>query len=371
MGKEVKKRLKEKDKKLGLKYYRKKDYKKALSYFEQALRKDKEDPQIYRFLGYCSLFIGDFDGARRYFKGGLLVDEDNIELMKGLAFVYLKDERIEDAIGLWGEVLQKNKRDRMVKNALKGLRESEEPLIFIENVKPQELMNMRPPLSTKIKPFITAGIITLAVFIIGVLIYFTPVYNKILRTFYPDYFELKSITLPREEAMTSPGLGDALFTFSDQEIEKYFVRIKKDIYRGRYNSAIILMNKVMQSNAHPLVKERFGILYDFLEPPDPLSLDINPGLSEVLKQPVVYKGIYVLWKGRIANLKKSKEGASFDLLVNYINEDTVEGIAHVDAVGTYYLQSKQMVEVYANFTGRVEPGGRVILKALLIRDLGG
>jgi len=363
-------KVKKSNKKIGLKYYRKKKYVKAISFLEKALHENRDDAQLYLFLGNASLLAGDREGARRYYRRGLELSEDDIKLLKALAFIYLKDERIEDAISLWGEVLDKNPKDRAVKRALENLRDSSDTHEFIIKAKPQDFMSLKAPFLVKMRPYFTGMGITLGVVMMGIIFYTTPLYDRVLKTFYPELVELNKINLPEDDVILQKNAGEALYIYTEKEIKEGFDRIKKFLYRNRVNSAIIALNRVMLSNASPVVKEKFEILHKFIDPPDPLSLDMNPRMYEIMKEPNAFKGVYVVWQGRIANLKKDKKEVSFDLLVNYLNQDMIEGIAHVDISGIYYLENGQMVEVFGSFTGYDRETGRLNIRGILIRDLG-
>jgi tetratricopeptide (TPR) repeat protein len=353
----------------GLRYYRKKQYVKSISFLEKALQEEKDDPEVYLFLGYASLFTDDTEGARRYFRGGLLVKEDDIELMKGLAYVYLKDERIEDAINLWGEILEKNPRDRRIKRALQNLRESNNIESFIQNARLRDFLSVGPPVYVKIKPYIIALSISLGAFIIGIVFYTTPLYKKALEKFYPEVTRLNRIEFPTGVSLTEED-SSALYSFSEKDIEASFLRIKKHIYKNRVNTAIIELNRIMLSNASPPVKEKFEILYKFLDTPDPLAIDYNPHFYEIMKEPAAFKGVFILWKGKIANLKKEKKSAEFDLLVNYEDEDTIAGIAHINISGTFFIENKQNVEVFGSYGGYAKETGKLLIQGILLRDLG-
>lgn len=364
------KRNKDYNKKQGLKYYRRKDYVRAVSFLEKALREKKDDATLYLFLGYASIFTGDIDGARRYFKGGLLVKEDDIELLKGLSYIYIKDERIEDAISLWGEILEKNPKERIVKRALERLRATEDIKDFVERANIRDFFFPRLPFIIKLKPYLLGIAISVGVIIFGVIFYTTPLYKRTLEKFYPEIVNLKGIELPDDVPVTQEENTSALYSFTDKEIEESFIRVKKYIYKNKVNAAIILLNKIVLSNATQIVKERFDILYKFIEPPDPLSIDYNPHFYEIMKEPAVFNGVYVLWTGRIANLKKDKERADFDLLVNYEDQDTIEGIAHVSIDGVYYIENKQKIEVFGYYQGYDVKTGKLMINGMLLRDLG-
>jgi tetratricopeptide (TPR) repeat protein len=355
------------NKRQGLKAFRKRQWVRSISYLEKALT-EKSDPQVLLFLGYASLFSNDLDGARRYFRGGLEVSENGLELLKGLAYVYLKDERVEDAINLWGEVLEKRPNDRQAQRALQRLRSAEDLKRFAEDARTRDFFSPQLPIFIKLRPYLLGLCITAGIAILVVIFYTTPLSKKVLSRFYPRIVELEEVDFP--EGPVTEAEGGALYSFTEEEIAKAFVQVKKHIYRGRPNSAIILLNRIMNSNASPLVKERFEILYKFIDPPDPLAIDYNPHFHEIIKEPEVFIGVWVSWKGRVANLKKSGDSVHFDLLVNYEGQDTIEGIAHVDIDGIYRIENRQSVEVFGYYTGYDADTGKLLIQGMLLRDLG-
>jgi hypothetical protein len=359
------------NKKLGLKYYRKKQYVKAVSYLEKALTTNKNDPEVYLFLGNASLLTGDLDGARRYFRGGLLVNEKDTELQRGLSYVYLNDERIEDAINLWGEILSRDPGEKSIKQLLSRLRETEDMNSFAETVDLKSFLTASVPLYHKLKPYILSLSISFGLLVIIVLFYVTPLYQRTLQRFYPEIVELNEIELPVDEPFIDVEPGEALYSFSEEEVGESFVQIKKYIYRDKVNSALVSLNRIMLSNASLAVKERFRILFTFIDPPDPLSIDYNPHFFEIMKEPAVFEGVYVRWTGRIANLEKRGEDIQFDLLVNYENEDTIEGIARVSISGVYYIENRQDIEVFGTIRGYEKESGKLLVSGILIRDLRG
>jgi tetratricopeptide (TPR) repeat protein len=361
--------LKNYNKKQGLRYYRKKQYKHAIAALEKALREKKGDPELHLFLGYSSLFTGDLEGARHYFKSGLLANENNTDLMKGLAFVYLKDERIEDAISLWGEVLRADPNDRKVKKNLVRLREAEGVERFAEAARPADFLSTGPPLYVKLQPYIIALSIICGVIIASTLFYTTPLYQRALEKFYPEIVRLNQVRFPNGAPITSED-GEALYSYTGKEITASFARIKRYIYKNRVNAAIIELNRIMLSNASPEVKERFEILYKFIRTPDPLTLDYDPRFYEIMKEPAAYHGVFVLWTGKIANLKRDKQGAEFDMLVSYEDQDTLEGVAHVEIRGTFYIENRQNIELFGTFSGYDKKTGKMDILGILLRDLG-
>jgi hypothetical protein len=95
-----------------------------------------------------------------------------------------------------------------------------------------------------------------------------------------------------------------------------------------------------------------------------------PRYFEILREPTAFEGVYVLWNGRVSGLQKGKDAANFDLLVSYKGDDTVEGIARVSIQGTFFIENKQMVEVFGVYKGYDKNTGRLILQGLILRSLG-
>jgi tetratricopeptide (TPR) repeat protein len=358
------------NRKQGLKWYRKRNYLKAVSCLENAVRERKDDHQAFLYLGYASLFTGDLEGALKYFRGGLIVREGDIGLMKGLAYVYLKNERLEDAISLWGEVLAKRPSEKNVKKLLERLRHTEDFEGFVENADMKQFISFKAPFFTRLKPYLIGLGVTAGVIIMGIVFYATPLYRKALERFYPEIAHLREVTLPKESPVVEQGEQNTLYSYTDKEIADSFLRVKKYIYKGKVNAAIVTLNKIMLSNASLPAKERFKVLYTFINPPDPLSIDYVPRYFEILKEPTAFEGVYVLWNGRVSGLQKRKDAADFDLLVSYKGDDTVEGIARVSIQGTYFIENKQMVEIFGVYKGYDKSTGRLILQGLILRSLG-
>jgi tetratricopeptide (TPR) repeat protein len=353
----------------GLRAYRKGQFTKAVSFLEKAVREKRDDYQAYLYLGYSSLRTDDLEGALKYFKSGLLIRDDDVDLMKGLAYVYLKHERLEDAIGLWGEVLARKPSERNVKRLLERLRGAQDVNNFIENADMKDFLSLKAPVFTRLRPYLIGISITAGVIVVGVVFYATPLYKKALERFYPDVVKLREVTLPTDSPALQQDAKGVLYSLSEREIGESFARIKRYIYKGKANTAILALNKIMMSNASPPVKEKFRLLYTFIDPPDPLSIDYIPRYYEIVQEPSVYEGAFVLWSGRIAGIAREKDKAEFDLLVSYKNQDTVEGIAHVAVEGTYYLENRQAVEVFGVYRGYDRKTGKLLVQGILVRDL--
>jgi hypothetical protein len=73
--------------------------------------------------------------------------------------------------------------------------------------------------------------------------------------------------------------------------------------------------------------------------------------GEVIGEPVLYRGCYVIWRGMAGNLNIGQNHTSFDFLVGYDTRRTVEGIVRVDYGFAIQVNPERPVEIL----GRIIP----------------
>ncbi|MBP7585563.1 MAG: hypothetical protein KBA61_16085, partial [Spirochaetes bacterium] len=84
----------------------------------------------------------------------------------------------------------------------------------------------------------------------------------------------------------------------------------------------------------------------------------------------LYGGVSVLWKGRVANLKRKQGAQVFNLLVDYRSEDVFAGVADVFMeTADDTLKNGDMVEMKAVFMDMIA-GGNPYLRAREIVESG-
>ena len=77
--------------------------------------------------------------------------------------------------------------------------------------------------------------------------------------------------------------------------------------------------------------------------------------NKVIKEPYLYRGVFMQWKGKIANLKRKDNKLIFNFLVDYKNVDTFAGIIDV-------FSEKNFKEI--------QNGDIVMLRGVLINTIG-
>jgi tetratricopeptide (TPR) repeat protein len=81
------------------------DYSAAVSYFQDALRTDRQNPRLYNKLGIAELQLRQRGAARKYFKLALKCEPRNIAALNNLGVTALLDKKYLPAIGYLKQAL--------------------------------------------------------------------------------------------------------------------------------------------------------------------------------------------------------------------------------------------------------------------------
>jgi len=100
--------------------------------------------------------------------------------------------------------------------------------------------------------------------------------------------------------------------------------------------------------------------------PDFTTVRDSFGFREVAVDPPLYAGCFVVWRGKVANLRVSGEALSFDLLVGYESQQQLHGVVPVSTTFAAELADGDAVEVL----GRVAlPSGKLALEGVSLHRL--
>jgi hypothetical protein len=105
---------------------------------------------------------------------------------------------------------------------------------------------------------------------------------------------------------------------------------KRLLIKGRDNEAIILCNRVYNaSDASAYDKELAAQMKAIAQAPDITKPFFNPGLADIMRDPRLYEGSYVKFRGRATNIVSSPNRVSFDFLIGYQDGKKLDGIISV------------------------------------------
>ena len=292
------------------------------------------EPEVFRFresadyflmLGTACLHGGDLGGASSYLGRARQLKPGSVTALLGLAAVHFKRAETDQALKLWLEALEEDPRNPVALRGMNLLRRGMSRDEVQEYVDSGRLPQLYPRLPGRpLWPILLAVALGGAALIFGGSIAW-----KQWRPASPPRPYVSGIELPTDGALRIDPDAVAVFTLGERDVERSFKRARNFLLAYRDNPACLEINRILLSNAVPVVKQRALELKSFLRPPNFATFRDPYAYADVAAQPALYDGCYVAWKGKVANLRLGADAIAFDLLVGYESERELEGTVPV------------------------------------------
>lgn len=343
------------------KAFRKKRFTEAIVLLEKAISHRPSDSYPYFLLCVSYLLINKFNDAERLIKKTRTVDPNYLPLIQLESFLLLKStSNIHSVIADYIDKLDRYPNDKHIKRALGNLREVKDfnsfqktaklnSYVLIPKPKSSNLKKLRPlhrinekpikrnnystsPKIKYIKTILIIFSICLIFIILGISFYYFYYINPIINK------EKKNSIIPTDSINIDVIQYDLIdkiiknkppvFYYSSDELLNDFNKAKYLIKNEKYNDAMMLINKIDNSNANFRVKERNEFLRKYILNIEYKTYSEIP-VENVFQKPYLYRGMFLKWNGKITNLKRKENKTSFNLLVNYKKDDMFSGIIDV------------------------------------------
>lgn len=314
---------------------KKRDYESAFK-----ILKDEEDRyngsfKYYVLFGTICLYSGSFVEAHEYFQLARRKKMKDINVMQGLAVLYLRRLNTVQAVDYYLDIQEMDPKNKVAKNALAVIRKysSSEELSewMAANNNLEKLFPPIPaPVLTK-KTIINAVAVFAAVTVltIGILVSARVMPSPFRSRGQRPSAEFVLSSQERNEPVEVGGVYRYILT-SSQAINLY-ERALSLFTTYRDEAAKINLNRILESNASQGLKNRALLLKDNMEVPgfDTFNRSDNPSYSDVKSEPFIYRDVHVIWRGMATNIEVTDEYTRFDFLVGYDTRRTLEGIVPV------------------------------------------
>jgi hypothetical protein len=307
------------------KLYRARKFPEVIRVLEPEVFRFRESFEYFCLLGFSCLHTGDVGGAFSYISRARHLDEDNVDVILGLAAIHLRKVETEDAIKLWLRVLEIEPSNRIARRGLDLLRRGLPPDGLQELIDSGKLKQLYPRLASRLRLGLVLAI-PLAVLALGCLGYLG---YRVTRPAASNRPGVTGIEIPSDLPRLIDSGSDFTFIFTEREVKQLFNKAKSELLGYRDNLAAVDVNRILLSNAAPAIKERARMLKGFVMQPTFDTLRDAFSYATVAAQPALYDGCAVSWRGKAANVKAGKTAMTFDLLVGYDQEKELEGIVGV------------------------------------------
>jgi hypothetical protein len=267
--------------------------------------------------------------------------DDEPSVILGLAAVHFRKAENESALKRWLEVIEVQPSNPIARRGLDLLRKGMTPDALQEFIDSGRLKTLLPPLPRRVAlaPILIA---CLSVLVLAGVAYLA------VRTGGPRGPQrpgVSVIEIPSDLSSFIDVGTDFAYVLKEGEVRQAFQKAKNELLAYRDNLAVVDINRILLSNAAPAVKERARMLKGFVTQATFDTLKDPYAYAAVTKQPALYDGASVAWKGKVANLQVSKVSLAFDLLVGYDQEKQLEGIVPVTVPFAADLANGSAVEV--------------------------
>jgi hypothetical protein len=323
------------------KLFRARKFADVIRLLEPEVFRYRENFDYFKTLGLACLHSGDFGGAFSYMSRAHQLKDDDPDIILGIAAVHFRRAEHESALKRWLEVVDARPGNPVARRGLDLLRKGMTPDALQEFIDSGRLRTLFPPLP----PRVAVGSVLLV--LLGVLVLAGISYLAV-RFAAPRAAQRPGVSVIEMPSDNSPlvdtGSGFA-FTYSEGEVRRQFQKAKNELLVYRDNLAVVDINRILLSNAAPSVKERARLLKGFVTQPTFDTARDTYAYAAVVKQPPLYDGAAVVWKGKVANLRAVKAPITFDLLVGYDQEKQLEGIVPVTLPFTADIGNGDAVEI--------------------------
>ncbi|OQA99890.1 MAG: Tetratricopeptide repeat protein [Spirochaetes bacterium ADurb.Bin218] len=357
----------------------KKNYESAIAILERGVASSPSNPYPMFLLAVALIYTNNFAKAAVVLDQLQRIDPHYDPLLQLNAFLALKSAvKKEEAVNAYVAALEKNPADKELHRALKILEKNRDFESFQRNVKLHEFVIIPKPKKVHRKKlrkdfsstrsvnlskakrdsftgaaFIIIAIITVFFFAFAFFRFFG------LRSFLQkENMERESSVADKVDLIELSGSGYGVINKINTEKTKEFYtspdlvledfnRAKILLKKGNYNEGVVILNRIINSNASFVVKEKCEFLVRYVMEADDRAYE-EIDIKELNLNPHLYRGASVMLKGKVANLSETKKGLSFSLMVDF-DGSNFKGIAHVYAKKGVTLSNGNSVEVKGVF----------------------
>lgn len=356
--------------------FRKKNFTKAIIILERVKDSGHEDHYTLFLHSLCLLYSNNFSAVHPAMEKIERISPLYTPFIQLKAFLALKSSTSrEGAIQAYISALEKKSSDRLLRSGLKQVENAKDfykyqkearltDLVYVpkpgDRDKPGNLHQLkdrvliRPAWRQAFRPLKIILLVSLAVLSVTVAVIFITWGRD-----YSFYHDKNAVKLDRESQnridmvdVSGPAYGlinrisqekTPEFYASGEALLRDFSEARVLVKKGFFNKALLILNKITNSNASYPVKEKSDFLVRFImDSPERLYEEIR--LNDINAKPWLYRGSAVRLTGKAVNVRENRNGTSFSVMIGFDGKN-FSGICDVFNPATGIVSNGNTVEI--------------------------
>lgn len=336
-------------------------YDKAVIVLDKAHEIYKNSFDYYLTFGITWLYAGVISHAEEYFNKARRIRINSVDLNLGFAAVFLYKGSTERAITYYLEVLRLEPGNKTAKSALEFLRRCDNYETILKYFDTGKMKKFYPSVGLPVSKFtLISGAAVLGAALALVLLNAVPSARP-LRESEIDGLEDIALTADEKRNLQEKDLSGGVYKYilSDREIQHSYEKAVAYFNDFRDNMARVEINRILNSNASEAVRKKSELLLSYFETPNFDNFTDNFDYASVAKERELYDGCWVVWSGKITNVRTDESGLSFNLLIGDEKLENLEGVVSVVFNPVQKIDGSRSVKIL----GRLKTdGGRILLE---------
>jgi tetratricopeptide (TPR) repeat protein len=323
--------------------FRRRRFSQVIRLLESQVFRYRNNAEFYALLGSACLHTGDFGGAESYLRRAEQLNEDDLTTQLGLGAIAFKRGQTEEALKNWLKVIDLDPGNRKARNALSALRKDVNWEGEVVNTGAIKIKNLLPAVPLSPWAWVAPLLLLCLAAVLAAGYFFVLPRIPPRRQPRPG---VEQIVLSSGQPLTAESLQEqSTLTLNENQIADTFATIKEHLLDYRDNLAIREINRLLRSNASVYVKEKARLMKTFVQDPDFSTVKDPFPYLEVRSDPSLYADCYVVWRGKVANVRIGENRITFDLLVGYEDETELLGLVPVSLGFAAAVENGQGIEV--------------------------
>lgn len=329
---------------------RKRQFSSVIKLLEPLLFDFRESFQYFYVLGLACLYLGDVGGAETYFKKARQIKMSDVNLILAQACLFLRKGSVDRALEYCLDALELEPQNRYALRFLSLIRKKGDKERMIQWAHDGRIKVFYPPLG--LRPSIIPSLIALLC-ITGVVFVFI-MNSKSILGLNGNRADLTSLFLTYDDRseLLEKDLSSSVYAYilTKSQVEESYSKAQKEFQRFNDNASQMEINRILNSNASVMVKQKARMLMTYLSEPGFDSLQTSFSYTEVMKDPLLYIDCWVVWSGRVSNINRTDTVTRCSLLIGYEDMKNIEGIIPLELPSSIILDPEKPLQVLGRIT---------------------